>query len=73
MEYDWLINIDEWELTTEEQFESMKHMYKGLLLIMTIIVIKKDSKGQPEHAKYRIIVLSNLDQNKWTKQEFLHL
>ena len=68
-EYEGLQNIKTWELITEDEYESMKHLYKGILPTMAITVIKKDSKGNPDCAKYRIVVLGNLDPNNWTKQQ----
>ena len=36
---------------------------------MAISTIKFDENSAPKPAKYRIVVLGHLDQNKWSKQE----
>ena len=36
---------------------------------MAIYTIKFDEDGNPKRAKYRIVVLGHLDQNKWSKQD----
>ena len=36
---------------------------------MAISTIKFDENGEPKRAKYRIVVLGHLDQNKWSKQD----
>ena len=68
-EYKGLENIETWELITDEQYKSMKHLYKGLLPTMAITTIKKDGMGNPLHAKYRIVALGNLDPHSWSKQD----
>jgi hypothetical protein len=68
-EYDGLQNIDTWQTITEQEYEDMKHLYKGIMPTMAISTIKYDGKGQPTRAKYRIVALGNLDQHAWTKQD----
>ena len=36
---------------------------------MAIAVIKKDGEGNPVRAKYRIVVLGNLDPHSWSKSD----
>ena len=38
-------------------------------LSYAIPVIKKDQNGKPAPAKYRIVVLKNLDSKSWTNSE----
>ena len=68
-EYDGLKNIETWELITDQQYQKLKHLYKGPLTTMAFTTIKKDRKGHPTRAKYRIVVLGNLDPNNWSKQD----
>jgi hypothetical protein len=68
-EYNGLVNIDTWETITESEYQSMKHLYKGILPTMAISTIKYDGNGKPNRAKYRIVALGNLDPHSWTKQD----
>jgi hypothetical protein len=68
-EYDGLQNIDTWQTITEQEYEDMKHLYKGIMPTMAISTIKYDGKGNPVRAKYRIVALGNLDPHEWTKQD----
>ena len=68
-QYDGLQNIETWELITDQQYQQMIHLYKGLLPTMAITTIKKDGKGNPTRAKYHIVVLDNLNPNNWSKQD----
>jgi deoxyuridine 5'-triphosphate nucleotidohydrolase len=68
-EYEGLQSIDTWEVISEEEFQSMKHLSKGLLPTMAIATIKYDGSGQPDRAKYRIVALGNLDPNQWSKSD----
>ena len=68
-EYQGLQNIQTWETISEEQYQKMKHLYKGLMPTMAITTIKKDGNGNPIRAKYRIVALGNLDNHEWTKQD----
>eukprot|EP00957_Ditylum_brightwellii_P069027 5239900-Ditylum_brightwellii.AAC.1 len=36
---------------------------------MAIATIKPDEYGKPQQAKYRIVVLGNMDPNNWTKND----
>jgi hypothetical protein len=68
-EYNGLVDIDTWETISESQFQSMKHLYKGIMPTMAISTIKYDGNGNPTRAKYRIVALGNLDPHSWTKQD----
>jgi deoxyuridine 5'-triphosphate nucleotidohydrolase len=68
-EYDGLQNIDTWQTITEQEYEDMKHLYKGIMPTMAISTIKYDGQGNPIRAKYRIVALGNLDPHAWTKQD----
>jgi deoxyuridine 5'-triphosphate nucleotidohydrolase len=68
-EYNGLVNIDTWDTITESEYQSLKHLYKGIMPTMAISTIKYDGNGVPNRAKYRIVALGNLDPNSWTKQD----
>jgi hypothetical protein len=68
-EYNGLASIDTWETITEEEYQNLKHTYKGTMPTMAISTIKYDENGQPVRAKYRIVALGNLDPNNWDKQD----
>jgi hypothetical protein len=68
-EYEGLQSIDTWEVISEEEYQSMKHLSKGLLPTMAIATIKYDGDGKPDRAKYRIVALGNLDPNQWSKSD----
>jgi hypothetical protein len=66
-EYEGLESIPTWEVLTEAQF---KHLSAGkkCLPSMAISTIKYDAFNKPKRAKYRIIVLGNLDYHQWSKE-----
>ena len=68
-EYDGLQNIETWEMISEDEYQAMRHLYKGIMPTMAIATIKYDGDGNPVRAKYRIVALGNLDQNVWSKSE----
>jgi hypothetical protein len=68
-EYNGLTNINTWDTISESDYQSMKHLYKGILPTMAISTIKYDGDGRPSRAKYRIVALGNLDPHSWTKQD----
>ena len=68
-EYDGLTNIETWETISDEEYQNMKHLYKGIMPTMAIATIKYDGDGKPIRAKYRIVALGNLDHHAWTKQD----
>ena len=67
-EYYGLNNLPAWITITQEQYKNMKHKLKPMPT-MAISTIKHDENEQPKRAKYRIVVLGNLDQNLWSKQD----
>ena len=67
-EYYGLKNLPAWVTITQEQYDSMKHKLKPIPT-MAISAINHDENGHPKRAKYRIVVLGNLDQHLWSKQE----
>jgi len=66
-EYDGLASIPTWEIITEEQFKLLNKGRK-VLPTMAIATIKYDANNRPKRAKYRIVVLGNLDYNTWSKE-----
>ena len=69
-EYEGLQSLDTWEVITEDQYQHLKKHNKATILpTMAISVIKKDGNGNPDRAKYRIVVLGNFDPNGWEKHD----
>ena len=58
-----------WEYISEREYQILRPITGNALLSMAISTIKKDADGLPIRAKYRIIVLGNLDPHTWTKQD----
>ena len=67
-EYYGLQNLPAWITIPESEYCKMKHIYKTPLPTMAISTIKYNETGEPKRAKYRIVVLGNLDPNTWTKE-----
>ena len=69
-EYEGLVDIDTWELLSQDDYNNLKDTVKGVIPTMAIIaVIKYDGEGSPVQAKYRIVALGNLDPHTWSKQD----
>ena len=69
-EYEGLVSLDTWEVITEQQYKFLRdNNHAKLLPTMAISVIKTDGDGQPVRAKYRIVVLGNMDPHGWDKQD----
>jgi hypothetical protein len=68
-EYDGLTDIDTWEVITEDEYKTMRHILGNLLPAMAISTIKHDGKGNPVCTKYRIVALGNLDPHDWSKND----
>ena len=68
-EYEGLVDIDTWELLSQDEFDTLKHSVKGIMPTMAIAVIKYNGDGTPVRAKYRIVALGNLDPHNWEKQD----
>jgi hypothetical protein len=66
-EYDGLANIPTWEVISEHQFKLLSKGVKPLPS-MAILTIKYDENNKPKRAKYRIVVLGNLDYHQWSKE-----
>ena len=66
-EYDGLSGIPKWEFLTEQQFKLLSKGCKPLPS-MAISTIKYDNHNRPKRAKYRIVVLGNLDYHNWSKE-----
>jgi hypothetical protein len=66
-EYDGLASIPTWEVLSEAQFKPLSKGRKPLPS-MAISTIKYDSNNKPKRAKYRIVVLGNLDYHNWSKE-----
>ena len=65
-EFDGLSEIPTWEIISEEQFKKLNKSVKPLPS-MAIATIKYDENNKPKRAKYRIVVLGNLDYHLWSK------
>ena len=69
-EYRGLQSLDTWEVIDEAECEYLqKHNNAQVLPTMTVSVIKRDKDGNPARAKYRIVVLGNLDTYAWEKHD----
>jgi len=67
-EYDGLVSLPSWEVITEEQFQKLSRGKKALPT-MAIAMIKYDAHNRPKRAKYRLVVLGNLDYHTWSKAD----
>jgi hypothetical protein len=66
-EFDGLESLPTWEVLTEDQYKQISKGKKALPT-MAIATIKYDDKNRPKRAKYRIVVLGNLDYHTWSKE-----
>jgi Reverse transcriptase (RNA-dependent DNA polymerase). len=62
-------DTETWHYITEEEYQNMKTILGRPLPTMAISKIKRDSQGNPTRAKYRIVVLGNLDPHHWSKAD----
>ncbi len=62
-----MVSLSSWEIITEAQFKQLSKGMKALPT-MAIATIKYDEHNRPKHAKYRIVVLGNLDYHNWSKE-----
>jgi len=67
-EYDGLTALPSWEVVTEDQYYKLSKGKKALPT-MAIATIKYDANNKPKRAKYRIVVLGNLDYHTWSKED----
>lgn len=58
-----------WEYITESEYQTLCKTIGNALLSMAISKIKKDQDGNPDRAKYRIVVLGNLNPNDWSNKD----
>ena len=68
-EYMGLYEIPTWMTITESQYQQIKHLCPNILPSMAVSTIKNDENGLPKRAKYKIVVLGNLDPHNWNKSE----
>jgi len=68
-EYFGLQNLPAWTTLSESEYNKIKHKCKTILPTMAISTIKFDEHNQPKRAKYRIVVLGNLDPHIWSKSD----
>jgi hypothetical protein len=66
-EFDDLSSLPTWRVITEDQYKQMSKGVKALPS-MAIATIKYDEFNRPKRAKYRIVVLGNLDYHNWSKE-----
>jgi hypothetical protein len=66
-EYDGLESLPTWEVISEDHY---KQLSKGKRAhpTMAIATIKYDENNCPKRAKYRLVVLVNLDYHTWSKE-----
>jgi len=67
-EFDGLTSLPSWEVLTEDQFLKLSKGKKAIPT-MAIATIKYDEHNKPKRAKYRIVVLGNLDFHTWSKED----
>jgi hypothetical protein len=65
-EYDGLTALPSWEVVSEEEYKALSRG-KRALPTMAIATIKFDENNRPKCAKYRYVVLGNLDYHDWSK------
>jgi hypothetical protein len=67
-EFDGLTSLPSWEVMTEDQYLKLNQGHNALPT-MAIATIKFDKHNKPKRAKYRIVVLGNLDYHHWPKAD----
>ena len=69
-EYMGLHEVTEtWEYITENEYKALRPIVGNALPTMAISKVKTDEDGKPERAKYRIVVLGNLDPHNWSNSD----
>jgi hypothetical protein len=66
-EYDSLETLPTWENVSEAEFRQFSKSQQALPT-MAVAAIKYDSNNRPKRAKYRLVVLGNLDYHTWSKE-----
>ena len=59
-----------WEYIMEAKYKALRPIEGTVLPTYAISITKKDENRKPVRAKYRIVVLGNLDSHDWSKSEF---
>ena len=59
-----------WEYIMEAKYKALRPIEGTALPTYAISITKKDENRKPVRAKYRIVVLGNLDSHDWSKSEF---
>jgi hypothetical protein len=67
-EYNGLESLPMWEVITEDQYRQLSKGNRALPT-MAIATIKYDENNRPKRAKYRLVVLGNMDYHTWSKEE----
>ena len=62
------VDTQTWEYITEEQYQLLRPVVGNALPSMALSKIKKVN-GIPDRAKYRIVVLGNLDPHDWSSSD----
>ena len=58
-----------WEYIAEEEYQALRPLVRDALPTMAISKMKTDANGAPLWAKYRIVVLGNLDPYNWSNND----
>jgi len=66
-EYDSLESLPTWEVISEAEFCQLSKSQQALPT-MVKATIKYDANNRPKRAKYRLVVLGNLDYHTWSKE-----
>jgi len=66
-EYNGLESLPTWEVISEDQYKQLSKG-KRALPTMAIATIKYNENNHPKGAKYRLVVLGNLDYHTWLKE-----
>ena len=58
-----------WGYNSESEYQMIRPTISNALPTMDKFTVRRDEYGNPTRAKYRIVILWNLDQNDWYKSE----
>ena len=58
-----------WEYISEDEYKALRPVVGNALPTMAISKVKTDENGKPNRAKYRIVVLGNLDPHNWSSSD----
>jgi hypothetical protein len=67
-EYDGLVSLPTWEIISDDRYRQLSKGKKALPT-MAIATIKYNEHNRPKRAKYRLVVLGNIDYHTWSKEE----